>query len=610
MDKCISTALDAGKISKEVAQELERNIEQFVQHMNTGVGVNTRAARKHAIKKTLEQKKMQLARDKKRAANNALIRIENVKQVNSNADGKAMGLITMLVKDLKGRVAENNVYYKARGLVGGFHSQIADVMNDLRTKRGGLTQNTELARNMVLEIQGKDTGDAIAKKHAKSVSHMFETSRKMSNAAGSDIRKLDGWFPHKWNAEKTASISKEDFIEEFFPLMDRVKMKNDLELPLNDTELRDLLSASYDTITTSGMNKLKAGAMGKKSLANRHQEHRVLSFKNADDWMTLNDKYGENNFYTSVTDHIESMSLEIALLEKFGTNPEVEFRYFMDLARAEEKVRNRGKIKFKDGFDTDFADAIWNVTTGKVNQSGKPWMGLKLQQFRALQVATDLGSAMLSSIADLPSVAITAQFNGLPVMKVMKKAVKVMALNNEKVAAIRMGMPADAFTSRSGGANRYADVNGTDWSTILADATLRLSGLAPWTDSLRTAYGMVALEMIADMSTKQWGKLPVKFKRSLERYDISPEDWDVIRDTGMGTFKGESYYALTNMMERTDISADVANKLNGKVQRMINTEIDYAVLMPDDRMRAIVTGGRAKGTAGGETFLCTKLFQC
>ena len=113
---------------------------------------------------------------------------------------------------------------------------------------------------------------------------------------------------------------------------------------------------------------------------------------------------------------------------------------------------------------------------------------------------------------------------------------------------------------------------------------------------------MVAFEMIADMSTKSYGQLSKSFRAGLKRYDISPEDWDVIRETGMAKFEGEDYFALTNMTDRTDISADVANKLNAKVQRMINTEIDYAVLMPDDRMRAVVTGGRAKGTAGGEIF--------
>ena len=101
MEKCISQALDAGKISKEVAQELERDIDMFVEHMNSGIGVNTRAAKKHAIKKTLEQKKIKLARDKARAANNALKRAENLKQFNAHPESKAKGLITMLVKDLK-----------------------------------------------------------------------------------------------------------------------------------------------------------------------------------------------------------------------------------------------------------------------------------------------------------------------------------------------------------------------------------------------------------------------------------------------------------------------------------------------------------------------------
>ena len=74
--------------------------------------------------------------------------------------------------------------------------------------------------------------------------------------------------------------------------------------------------------------------------------------------------------------------------------------------------RFRVKIGQQWHLDTGFAEAIWNVTTGKVNQTGKPWLGLRLQQARAIQVATDVGSAMLSSIADLPSVAITAKFNG------------------------------------------------------------------------------------------------------------------------------------------------------------------------------------------------------
>ena len=117
------------------------------------------------------------------------------------------------------------------------------------------------------------------------------------------------------------------------------------------------------------------------------------------------------------------------------------------------------------------------------------------------------------------------------------------------------------------------------------------------------------MEAVSTHSGKAFKELPDSFRNSLKRYNISPEDWNKIRSTGMDSWDGEAYFAIDNMMARTDLNVGEASKLVAKVKRMIDTETDYAVLMPDDRMRAIVTGGQQKGSIAGELFRSAFMYK-
>ena len=594
--ECIQNGINVGRITQQLGLELNHKFDRFSQDLMINGKLSASDAKRLAVKKALDAHGAEIARNKVLKANDILILQENLKRLEAHPESAELGAVALIDRDLSNLVATDNVYSIHRELIGTFHSRIAEAMNAYRTKRAGLVQDIEGMRSVVLEVQGKNTGDAAAKGFAKDIRALFDELVDTYNAAGGNISKLPNWWPHAWDSKLVGKIDKEQFISEFLPKLDREKMLNDLGLPMDDLEMRILLEGAYDNITTNGLVKLTPGAKGGTKLANKHQEHRVLIFKDADEWLELNDKYGRNDFYTVLTDHMDSMSQEIALLRRFGSNPEFAYQHIRDVVIKERAVSS---------LKTDqpgFLDDIWSVASGKVNQVRYENFANFMQSFRSLEVAADLGSAALSSVNDIVMVQMTAQFNGLPVTKIFKQAAELFANENDRIAAMRMGLPGDSFISRTGAASRYVDINGNNWATAMADTVIRASGLAPWTDSLRQAYGMVAMEMIGSHSSKNFKQLPKNFRRSLERYGMSADEWDVVRKAGLGEYNNTKYFSIDNIMLMDDVPLGTRKELVSKVMRMINTEMDYAVLMPSYRMRAMVTGGHARGTAAGELF--------
>ena len=594
--ECIQNGIDVGRISQQIAIELNNKLDRFSKDFRTNGKMSAADAKRLATMKALEAHSAELLRNKVLKANDLLILNDNLQRIAAHPESMELGAVALIDRDLGDKVNTDNVYAIHRELVGHFHSKVARAMNAYRTKRAGLTQDIEGMRNVVLEMQGGNTGDAAAKFFAKDIRELFDEMVDTFNAAGGNIRKLENWWPHAWEQKLVSKISKEQFIDEFMPVLDRDKMLNELGLRLDDTEILDLLDTAYDNITTNGLLNAKPGVRGGTKAANKHQEHRVLIFKDADEWMVLNDKYGNNDFYTVLTDHMESMSQEIALLRRFGSNPEFMYQHIRDVVMKERATT-------KSRMDKPwFMDDMWNVASGKVNQVAHEKFANFMQSFRSLEVAADLGSAALSSVNDIALVNLTAGFNGLPSTKIFKQAAKLFANEDDRVAAVMMGLPADVFVSRAGAATRYADVNGTNWATAAADTVIRASGLAPWTDSLRSAYGMVAMEMIAAHSSKAFKDLPTNFKSSLTRYGITKNDWDVMRKSGTGVYNNTEYFAIDNLMAVESVPLAVRKEVVSKVMRMINTEMDNAVLMPSYRTRAMVTGGHERGSKAGELF--------
>jgi len=591
--QCIGEATQAKEIPEQLAAELEAALDKFIAKY-IKEGLDPGAAKRMAQSDVIDAKMAELALQKRQKALQIIKVNEAIKEAGSHSVSFRRGVVSIITKDIQDILSETNIDFRAKTVLGQFHMKIAKGMEAFRTKTLGLRQDIAGMRDVVREIEGVNTGNAVAKQFAQEIAGVFEDARLRFNRAGGNIRKLENWWPHWWDPKLIAKISEEDFISQFGSKLDRERMINDLGIAMDDAEIRVLLSNAYNDIKSDGLHSLKPTMTGGgKKMANRHQEHRVLVFKEVDDWLDLNDKYGRPDLYTTMMDHLSNMSHEISMMEILGPNPQATYNYLRQMSQK-QGASEPGLASL---------DALWNVASGKFNNTVWTAGADFMKTTRSLLVAAQLGGAFLSSLNDPWIARMTAKINGIPTMKVFSEALKQFNPANkaDRIAAVEMGLVAEAWTSRALAANRFTELTGGDFAAKAADFTMRASLLSPWTDALRKGYGMATFSQMALDSSKSFKNLPKKRQEALARYKITEEDWDLIRSTDPIDHKGAKYWSIENMMKRTDLDQKVKDRLTTKVHEMVLSEIDQAVLMPDFRSQAIATLGARRGGLGEVT---------
>ena len=481
LTQCINDGLQAKVVTEQMALDLRDSVTKFSER-HILEGVDPEAAKRMAQTDAIKAKMGELALQRRQKALQIIKVKTAIDAANAHPKGFRRGIVSIITKDIQDILSDTNVDLRAKAIEGQFHMKIATAMERFRTKTLGLRQDIAGMREVVRELEGVNTGNKIAKDFAKQIAEVFEDVRLRFNRAGGNIGKIDNWFPHWWDPKLIAKITRENFVEQFGSKLDRDRMLNHLGIPMDDLEIRILLERAYDDIRTDGLYSLDpSGAKGGTKLANRHQEHRVLKFKNVDDWLALNDAYGRPDLYTTMMDHISNKSHEISLLEVLGPNPEATYQYLRTLSQK--------KGASEPGLAS--MDALWNVASGKVNNS--VWVAGAdfMKSTRSLLVAAQLGGAFLSSLNDPWIARMTAHINGISTMKVFKEALRQFNPSSkaDRIAAVEMGLVAEAWTTRALAANRFTELTGGDFAAKAADFTMRASLLSPWTDALRKGYG-------------------------------------------------------------------------------------------------------------------------
>ena len=597
---CITNAVAVGRMSVEEGQEFARRIENHEKALTLSGEMSPEAATMQAERAVFDAAKAEVALQRRQKALQAIATHRMIQEVQSHPGGVGTGVMSLLVKDLGSRAGYSNIDNRASAVLAQLHAKFADVMNQYRTKAAGLVQDKEGIRNMVKEIFGTDTGDANAKAAAKVWGETAEMARKRFNKAGGAIPKREDWgMPQYHDALKVGRISKQEWIDEIIPMLNREKMTDAAGNVLGDDELRLMLDHSYDTIVTDGLVDMMPGRVGGTKLANQRRDHRVLNFKDADAWLQYHDKYGHADIYSTLTGHLNGMAHDIAKLEVLGPNPEASFRYMRDMAE-------------KSGYESmEMLESVWSTVSGKVNASTSVRRADFLQSVRNILVSSKLGSAFLASVSDIAFLQKTASFNGIPAMKVFQRQLSLMNPSNtaDRLLAVKMQLTADAWVTRALAANRFTEVTGAGFSAKMADFTMRASLLSSWTDAGRKAFGMEFLGLIGEQVGKTFDEMPIELRSGFQRYGITPDEWDIYRATDLLDEKGVKFFSPENLMARQDIDEGVRTNLATKMQEMILTETDYAVPTPDARVRTITTAGKARGSAIGEIARSAFMFK-
>lgn len=357
------------------------------------------------------------------AQKNALLEVE---KFDGKGDGAKAG---KAVRGMMARYADvpfANVESRAQAIEFEMQGRIHEfIYQHRRNFRGNVRKPAQL-EDIVRARHGEAVESADAKAMSDAIGEVYGELRNRFNALGGDIG-FDAKFglPHRWDAARVRAVPFETFRDTVLPELDLARMKDPKTgLDFTESGIDDALRAVYETIRTDGFDGLGEAAVGGSSkLANRRSDARFLQFKSADGWLVVNQRFGSSDPYAAMIDHISGMARDIAMMERFGPNPDATVKWLGD--QVERRLRqnadpsanplNQAKAERKS------IDDLWSEVNG---QNGAPVLGgpVRSTVVKGIHAARDiatgakLGKAAISAWwGDMGNIKVIKHFNGLPV---------------------------------------------------------------------------------------------------------------------------------------------------------------------------------------------------
>ena len=404
----------------------------------------------------------------------------------------------------------------------------------------GIWTDNNLMKDVARERFGEDTGNSVAKQIATELGKMYDDLRVRFNAAGGDIGDLgdDFGFNTIWEGDKLKDAGVQQWLDDALKNIDRSKYVDVDGNPLTNDQIKEMISYSFESITTDGLNKLNVGEVvqGGGKVTNRMSQSRVLHWKNADAWLEMQQKYGALPFVDLIDSHIDTMAKNIALVEKFGSNPN---RAFEILAQEAKRIDGANGIKtnaLTDGIRR--ATTMYDVFANREMNHGSEALNSFGVAYRAWNVSTMLGSALLASLSDIAPMIKLARMHNLSVAKLMGNLVGELNPFNPKdrELSFSMGIAVDEITSSLGRfaaedltsvydrASQVARISNTASSTIM-----RASLLNAWTRATKAAWSKTLMNKYANLpKEKKWGQLDAEDQDFLKAVGLDERTWEIM----------------------------------------------------------------------------------
>lgn len=193
-----------------------------------------------------------------------------------------------------------SVYVRHQSLERMAHASIADLVEEFRSKRAGVQQDTAGFMDVVREMGGTNTGNAAAVAFGKSLRRVFDDLHAAFQDAGGVIGRLDNWFPQIHTPELVGRATFDEWKSFLFPLLDRERIIDlDTGLPMSDRRLEQVARESYESIKTNGLvDVANRAAEGKQTFGKggevsmRRTSARFFHFKNTEAFLEYNRRFG------------------------------------------------------------------------------------------------------------------------------------------------------------------------------------------------------------------------------------------------------------------------------------------------------------------------------
>ncbi|TCT34653.1 hypothetical protein [Martelella mediterranea] len=612
LNDCLAKAVDENILSSDDAERLARDYDRMRRRFAANSEVTADAEAKKALAELLRAESAHQRR-KAKLSIKSINRLAADLGSHRNARGELdVGEAALDKLEHFGTSGFASVSGRQRTIIGMAHARMDDALYHFRRSAllgDAARHNKADLDNVVREAFGEDTGDAAAKHFAKVWDDTADWLRQRFNAAGGAIGKLENWgLPQHHDARALRKKGLQKWKEDITPLLDVSRMKHPLTGKSVDLkDLDDILTDVWTGIATGGWAKRDPSRQpfGKGALANQRGEHRFLVFRDADNWLEYQRLYGGGgDAFGSMMGHINMIAKDIAAMEILGPNPNGTINWLKQAVekQAAEKAAGRparfaGKPERagdRAASITKKIDAVWGSMRGTLQTPINGRWAAGMAATRSLITASVLGSATISAISDVGTTMISRKFAGINARGAFSDIIKAFGKTSRREAVAAGLILDDAMHVFHAQARYVGTLDGPGWSSFIADRVLSLSGLTPWSQAGRHAFGLAFMRTVSEHAGKNYDALPEALRNTMKRYGILSRDWDLIRKTKKHDMGGATIIRPNEMLDAGD------NRISERYLEMIQSETEFAIPSGSHRSKVALVDENRPGTFIGE----------
>jgi hypothetical protein len=608
---CVSRELDKRVKNPKTKKAILERYNKLVD-ANENRGLARADAERAAEQAIVEQAEFELVSKQKVVIKQAQAQERLFKELenflNRNGEVDPAGAMERLIEDFSREGGQSNFAVRQSTVRSYLQSNMDRFMEKYSLRKAGFERPTEGLDNVVAEMHGRDTGDTAAKQVAEALADTFEKARLRANRAGANIPKREIWgMPHNHSTSAVRAAGKDGWIAFVKDRIDWNKMK-DFETGGEILDKDAFLQGVWETISTYGAVKLTPGEFrGKGALATRMHQQRVLEFKDDKAWMQYHEQFGEGDIFSLVMNHTSMMARDITMMEIFGPNPAAMKRALEDKAlkmaadidiktppAKQKRKSNVDRVQKQIGGFTDMFEQM-NGTHGLIPGD---FAGETLATLRNIITGSALGSTVLIAIpTDVMFKTFIRLTSGLPAGKFLRNYASQFVSKASQAEAVRFGLVNDSMATVAYAQQRmFGDVTGYQFGRRFADTALRLAMLNTHTQAARNAAMLETFGGMTDYRGKAFNELPSLFRTLMERNNITPKDWDMLRKGRRFKFKNGSEFLYPNGLRGTPEGEEVADKF----MDMIYTQSQFQVPSNSIKARSTLISSTQPGTFPGE----------
>ena len=270
------------------------------------------------------------------------------------------------------------------------------------------------------------------------------------------------------------------------------------------------------------------------------------------------------------------------------------------LGKAWESIAYEGQLNGEIGANKGTgmaANAHSGIHEAVGNRSFSRWM----DAIRSINLIA-LGSSGISTITDLNTMNLTAQYNHISRSKMMVEHLRALSSADSRRAARRLGIGLDAF---AGAVLRHGQEQITNGiASKMGGAVVRLSGMPFITEANRQAFSITMMDAVAHVVDKHvdLASIDKTDARMMFTHGIDQNDFAIWKQAVPEVWvDGESKLLTVNsILSVPGVDPKVLRKSADKYMALVLDEQNMAVSTPGASERALMNAGTARGTVMGE----------